>query len=72
MELCHAGLKALVMNNYRAGKEHGSIQNKEEVRAVPLSRKQVGAVELYIRCRNSGECIPDFLWPVLMFAVQDE
>lgn len=72
MELCHAGLKALLMNNYRAGKEHGSIQNKEEVQAVPLSRKQVGAFELYIHRYNSGECIADFLCPVLMLAVQDE
>lgn len=59
------------MNNYRAGKEHGSTQNKEEVRAAPLSRKQVGAVELYIHRRNSGERIAEFLWAVLMFAVQD-
>lgn len=29
IELCHSGLKALVMNNYSMGKEHGRIQNKE-------------------------------------------
>lgn len=72
MELRHARLKALVMNNCREGKEHGGTQNKEEVRAAPLSRKQVGAAELYIRRRNSGECTADFLWAVLAFAVQDD
>lgn len=48
MELCHSGLKALVMNNYCTGKEHGRIQNKEGVwRGRQLSKTGV-CHELYI------------------------
>lgn len=44
MELCHSGLKALLINNYSVGKEHGRIQNKEGVWRGQLSRKQVCAM----------------------------
>ncbi len=48
MELCHSGLKALVMNNYSMGKEHGRIQNKEGVWRGATVEKTGVCHELYI------------------------
>lgn len=48
MELCHSGLKALVMNNYSMGKEHGRIQNKEGVWDGEAVEKTGVCHELYI------------------------
>ncbi len=47
MELCHSGVKALVMNNYSTGKEHGRIQNKEGVWRGAVGKTGV-CHELYI------------------------
>lgn len=42
MALCHSGLKALVMNNYSEGREHGRIQNKDMAwRGQPLKSRCV-------------------------------
>lgn len=42
IELCHSGLKALVMNNYSEGREHGRIQNKDTAwRGQPLKSRCV-------------------------------
>lgn len=59
MALCHSGLKALVINNYSTGKEHGRIQNKDGVRGAgwQLLRKQVCAMNY-----TSGEMPPYFKW----------
>lgn len=49
MELCHTGLKALVMNNYSMGKEHGRIQNKKGVMGGGATVEKTGVChELYI------------------------
>lgn len=72
MELCHSGLKALVMNNYGTAKEHGRIQNKEGVWRGQLSGKQVCAMN-YTSWRNaatlSGERVSDCLLLAFVFAV---
>lgn len=44
MELCHRGLKALVMNNYSEASEHGRIQNKNSAWRGAATEKQVCAM----------------------------
>lgn len=66
MELCHSGLKALVMNNYSEGREHGRIQNKDTVwrgrllksRCVPWITHLEKCHTLQMNACQNSSCFP--------------
>lgn len=66
MELCHSGLKALVMNNYCEGREHGRIQNKDTAwrgqllksRCMPWIIHLEKSHTLQMKACQNGSCFP--------------
>lgn len=65
MELCHSGLKALVMNNYCEGREHGRIQNKDTAwrgqllksRCMPWIIHLEKSHTLQMKACQNGSCV---------------